>query len=77
MKINEIFTDFFGRFSSRTKNSNTNKVNKAAKRKPVNVAPVFLPAVTISYNPIYSPQKHTVESYRSQQRAAVKRRKAK
>jgi hypothetical protein len=27
-------------------------------------------------NPIYFPKKHTVESYRSQQRAAKKRRKA-
>lgn len=27
-------------------------------------------------NPIYFPKKHTVESYRSQQRAAKRRRKA-
>lgn len=29
-----------------------------------------------STNPIYFPKKHTAESYRSQQRAAKKRRKA-
>ena len=31
---------------------------------------------TYATNPIYFPKKHTIESYRSQQRAAKKRRKA-
>lgn len=33
--------------------------------------------VTVEANPVYIPQKHTVESYRSQQRKAKQKRKSK